>query len=397
MSKRRALVINQYAFPREYGGITRNFDMFSRLEKWGFGIISSSRHHYTGEQMTSVDERFTLVPVPAYEGNGKMRVVGWGVFAAEAFAAGLTGRLRGRGRTDLVFASSPQLLAAVSGMCLAKVLRKPFVMEVRDLWPESLVSGGALNEGSLVHRILVGVEKTLYASAHQIVVVTAGWEDHFRDLGINPDKLNVVANGADLAEFEVPETKEQLREQYGIEGFTAVFSGNHSTYVGLDLIVDAAQQLPDVNFLLIGSGSRKAWAVEEVARLALDNVRFHDQVPKDELVKLLKACDAGLHTVSPQSVFDKGMSPNKLYDYMASGLMVVSNAKEPIRDVITDDEVGAVVNPTELVEGIKRVRDADEGTRARWRDRARELMADRFSLQASARKLEAALDKAMLR
>lgn len=389
-AKHRALVINQYAFPREYGGITRNFDMFNRLKKWSFGIISSKRHHYTGEVMTSVDPRFTLVPVPAYSGNGAMRVAGWAVFAAEAFAAGLTKK------TDLVFASSPQLLAPVAGMLVAKVRRKPFVLEVRDLWPESLVSGGSLAEGSALHKILVAVEKTLYRNARQIITVTAGWEDHFASLGINPDKITVVPNGADLAEFDIAESKDELRAKHGIEGFTAVFSGNHSNYVGLDLIVEAAERLPDVNFLLIGSGSRKEWAQAEVASRGLTNLRFHDQVPKDQLVQLLSAADAGLHTVSPQSVFDKGMSPNKLYDYMASGLLVVSNAKEPLREVISDDEVGAVVDPTDLVEGIKRVRDADQATRERWLARSRELMSDRFSLEASARDLEAALDKALL-
>lgn len=391
MTKRYALVVNQYAFPREYGGITRNFDMFARLRDWSFQIISSKRHHLTGEAMSSVDKRFTLVPIPAYSGNGAMRLLGWGVFAAEAFGVGLTKRF------DVVFASSPQLLAPVAGLALATVCRKPFVLEVRDLWPESLVTGGSLKEGSALHKVLQFVEKTLYRRASQIITVTAGWEDHFRALGIDTGKLNVVPNGADLAEFDLPESKDELRREAGIDGFTAVFSGSHSNYVGLDLIVDAAEQLPDVNFLLIGSGARKAWAQEEVGRRGLANVRFHDQVPKDKMVRLLKACDVGLHTVSPQSVFDKGMSPNKLYDYLASGLMVVSNARQPLKAVITDDEVGAVVEPTELVEGIRRVRDADENTRRRWHERARELMTDRFSLDASAALLQRALDKAVKR
>jgi len=260
-----------------------------------------------------------------------------------------------------------------------------------------LVSGGALKEGSALHKVLQGLEKTIYAHARQIVVVTKGWEDHFRELGINVDKVTVVPNGADLAEYEVKESREELRKEYGISGFTAVFSGTHANYVGLDLIVDAARRLPDVNFLLVGAGARKQWAIDEVAKLRLTNVTFHDQVPKSELVRILSACDVGLHTVSPQSVFDKGMSPNKLYDYMAAGLAVVSNAKVPIRDVISDDEVGACVDPTDLVAGIERVRDADEATMKRWHERARELMANKYSLQASVDKLARVLEKALYR
>ncbi|WP_130864576.1 glycosyltransferase family 4 protein [Acidipropionibacterium timonense] len=388
---RRVTVINHYAFPPGSGGITRNFDMFSRLKGWTPHFFAADINHTSGERMSVEDPRYTLVHIPSYEGNGAKRVLGWLVFAAGAGARALVRP------ADVIFASSPQILAPAAAMAVAAVRRKPFVVEVRDLWPESLVSGGALTEGSTLHRVLVMLERTIYAHARQIVVVTKGWEDHFRELGINVDKVNVVPNGADLAEYEVAESREELRRQYGIEGFTAVFSGTHANYVGLDLIVDAAQQLPDVNFLLVGAGARKQWAVDEVARRGLSNVTFHDQVPKSELVRILKACDVGLHTVSPQAVFDKGMSPNKLYDYMAAGLAVVSNAKVPIRDVVSDDEVGACVDPEQLVTGIERVRDADEATMARWHARAHELMATSYSLQASVDRLEKVLDKALYR
>lgn len=385
------LVVNQYAFPREYGGITRNFDMFTRLKNWTPAIIATSRHHLTGETMTAVDKRFTLLPVPAYSGNGAARLVGWGVFAAEALAVGWSKK------PDLVFGSSPQLLAAVSAGLVSWLRRTPFVLEVRDLWPESLVAGGALERGSSLHKVLVEIERRLYEHADQIVVVTRGWEDHFEGLGIDVSKVNVISNGADLAEFEVAQTRDQLREEFGFTRYTCIFSGSHSPYVGLDLIVDAAEKLPDIDFVLIGSGSGKQATIDAVAEKGLTNVRFLDQMPKTEMVRVLKAGDAGLHTVSPQSVFDKGMSPNKLFDYMAAGLTVVSNARVPLRDVISDDEVGAVVEPHDLVRGIERAAQADEATVNRWHERAKQLMVERFSLQAAADKLQVVLEKAMAR
>ncbi|AZZ42868.1 glycosyltransferase WbuB [Acidipropionibacterium jensenii] len=391
MPNRRVTVINHYAFPPGSGGITRNFDMFSRLKHWTPHFYAANINHTSGQKMTVDDPRYTLVPIPQYSGNGAKRILGWVAFAAGAGARALVRP------ADVIFASSPQILAPAAAMVVAKLRRKPFVVEVRDLWPDSLVSGGAVKEGSLLHKILVGLERTIYANARQIVVVPRGWEEHFEELGINTDKLTVVPNGADLAEYEVPESRDELRSQYGISGFTAVFSGTHANYVGLDLIIDAAQKLPDVNFLLVGGGARKQWAIDEVAERGLTNVTFHDQVPKSELVRILKACDVGLHTVTPQKVFNKGMSPNKLYDYMAAGLAVVSNAKVPLRDVISDDEVGAVVDPYDLVEGISRVRDADQATRDRWHARGHDLMAHQFSLQASVNKLEAVLDKSLYR
>lgn len=387
--ERRVLVINQYAFPREYGGITRNIDMFSRLRNWKFRIISTSRNHYSGEIMRLDDPRWTLVGIPAYHGNGLQRLLGWFVFAGKATIKGL------RTRADVYFGSSPHMLAPVAALVVSTLRRKPFVLEVRDLWPESIVTAGSLREGSLVHRILVGLERHLYRRAAQIVVVTDGWEDHFAALGIDASKITVISNGADLDDYEVYASRDELRQRYGITGFTAVFAGNHSPYVGLDMIVDAAEKLPDVNFVLVGNGSRKDWARDEVAKRGLTNVDFRDPIGKPELPSLMKACDVGLHTISPQSVFDKGMSPNKLYDYMASGIPAVSNARVPLERVISDDQVGAVTEPHDLADGIARVRDADEATRQRWVDEGRRLMRDRFSLQAAADKLEIVLNKAV--
>lgn len=386
--KRRVLVVNQYAFPREYGGITRNFDMFSRLKGWQFRILSTSRNHYSGEIMHVDDPRWSLLSIPAYHGNGFRRMLGWGVFAAKATLRGLATR------ADVYFGSSPHLLAPTAAMLVAALRRRPFVLEVRDLWPESIVTGGTLRPGSTVHRILVGLETTLYRRAAQIVVVTTGWESHFESLGIDLGKITVISNGADLADYEVAETKEELRQRYGISGFTAIFTGNHSPYVGLETILDAAAQLPDVNFVCVGNGSRKAWAVEEASRRGLGNVDFRDPISKPELPKLLKACDVGLHTISPQSVFDKGMSPNKLFDYMATGIPAVSNARVPLRKVVVDDQVGAVTEPEDLASGIARVRDADTATRARWVAEGRRIMAERFSLESAAAQLEAVLDRA---
>ena len=386
---KRVLVINQYAFPREYGGITRNFDMFSRLRDWQFKILATSRNHYSGEVMVVDDKRFVLVPIPAYHGNGVMRMLGWGVFAVQTTLRGLATK------ADVYVGSSPHMLAPLSALIVAKLRRRPFVMEVRDLWPESLVTAGALREGSRLHRVLVGLERMLYRQARQIVVVTKGWEDQFEALGIDASKITIISNGADLADYEVGATREELHAKYGISGFTAVFTGNHSPYVGLDMILDAAETLPDVNFVLVGSGSKKEWAIGEASARGLANVDFRDPIGKPELPSLLKACDVGLHTISPQSVFDKGMSPNKLFDYMASGIPAVSNARVPLREVIVDDQVGAVTEPEALAEGIARVRDADDATRDRWVAEGRRLMAERFSLQAAADTLEGVLNRAL--
>lgn len=352
-------------------------------------ILASNFGHNQGTHISTTDERFRLLWVPAYKDNGSARIAGWLTFAAQAFCTGL------RTPCDVVFGSSPQILAPAAALGVAKLRHKPFVLEIRDLWPESIVTAGELKAGSAVHRVLVTLESWLYRNASRIVVVTKGWEDHIGALGGNVDHIVVVPNGTDLDDFRVDQTKEELREQYGITGWTAVFSGGHGPYVGLPLILEAAEQLPDVNFLLVGSGTQKQWAIDEAKTKGLTNVEFRDPVPKAELPRILRACDAGIHSIAPQSVFDKGMSPNKLFDYMAAGLPVVTNAKIPLSDVISDDQVGAVVDPPNLAEGIRRVLEADEQTRQRWQDFATNLLRTRFSRQAAADTLAQAFEESL--
>lgn len=383
---RRVIVMNHYAIPREVGGVTRQIDLFGRLKNWRPKILASSFGHTQGTRISTSDSRFRLLWVPSYSTNGTVRILGWGVFSVEAFIAGLGLK------ADAVFASSPHLLTALSGLALAKVRGLPFILEVRDLWPESIVTAGEMNEGSLIHKALVTLEGMLYRHADRIVVVTKGWEEHFASFGVDPSKVVVVPNGTELSDFDVAQSREELRREYRIEGYTAVFAGAHGPYVGLPLILDAAEQLPDINFLLIGSGSQKDAAIADARRRGLNNVEFRDPIPKSELPRLLKACDVGIHSISPQSVFDKGMSPNKLFDYLAAGLPTVTNARVPLRDVVSDDEVGSVVDPQNLVDGLRRVRAADPDTLSRWRRFAVEMMSTRYSRASASDRLEQTLD-----
>lgn len=384
--QRPVIVMNQYALPRDLGGGTRHIDLFGRLEKWRPTLIATSYSHIERKKIHTDDKRFVMVPGMPYSHNGPARMIGWVQYTVEAFFAGL------RRPAAVVYGSSPQLLAPFGSLALATVKRVPFVLEVRDLWPESIVAAGSLREGSTLHRILVKMEKFLYQRADRIVVVTDGWQDHMRSLGIDPAKMVVVPNGTELSDFVVDEPRDLLRSEYGIDGFTAIFAGAHGKKDGIDLIVEAARKVPDVNFLLIGGGPMKEPMRQRAEELGLTNIEFRDAIPKSQLPRLLKACDLGLHVVSPLPVFDKGMSPNKLFDYLAAGLPVVSNARYPLRNVITDDQVGIMVDPDGLAEGIQQARQADRPTLERWQQNATQLMEERYSRSTAAKTLEDVLD-----
>lgn len=384
---RRVTVVNQFAAPHGVVGPTRNVDIFSRTPRWAPHFIGANFAHHAKERLSTDDPRFTLVWVPTYTRNDIRRLLGWFVYSAQAT---VVAALR---PAEVVYGSSPHLLNPVCALVAARLRGRPYVCEVRDLWPDSLVSAGGVAEGSTVHKILVRLEKGLYNQAERVVTVV-DWSPHFRDLGLDPTGLlEVIPNGTEPDDFHVEEDREELRREFGIHGTTAVFTGSHGHKDGIDLIVNAAERCPEVNFLLVGEGGDKQANVEEAARRGLTNIEFRDPIPKSQIPRLLAACDIGLHVVAPIPVFDKGMSPTKLFDYMAMGMPVVTNARTPLSRVIADDEIGAVTDPDDIASGVRRVAAADEETRRRWREREAELMASTYSRTAAGRRMAEVLDE----
>jgi len=380
---KHVLVLNQFALPRTEGGGTRHVDLFGRLTDWQPLIVAGDRNHYSQQRFATTDGRFLLVRLPRQRGGGLARLFSWLAFALQGFVVAV-----GRRDVDLIFGSSPQPLAALSGLLAARVRRVPFILELRDLWPESMLSAGKLREGGLAHRALARLERHLVRSADQIVCVTGGWERYLTQLGTTPECITVIHNGTEPVDFRTSQTRQQLRRLHRIEGFTAVFAGAHGEKDGIDLILDAAQALPDVNFLLVGSGPVKAQAISRASAQGLANVSFRESVPKSDLAGLLRACDVGIHAVTPLDVFEHGMSPNKLFDYLAAELPVVSNAAGPLRRIMMDGECGRLGGPRSLPECIDAVRSASCADRVAWSRRGLEILEQRFSRTAASGRLE---------
>lgn len=379
---RRVLVLNQYALPRSEPGGTRHVELFGRLDDWDFLIVSGNRNHYTQNRFNSADPHFRTVRVPPLGYSARSRVTTWVTWSLGAAVASLKGP-----RPDVVYASTPHLLAPLVGACVARACRVPLIVEVRDLWPESMVAAGLLRRGSTTYWALRALEAIAMRAADHVVVVTSGWEQHLSELGVASDRVTVIPNGADPADFLVADgVRERVRTELGLEQFTAVFAGAHGPKDGLEHIMDAAAQVSDVDFLLVGDGSAKAAAINRCEREGLNNVRFLDPVSKDKLPRILAAADAGIHSVSPLPVFQLGMSPNKVFDYLAAGLPVVSNAGQPVHKLIGTHESAYVGSPGSLIEGLRYVRSLSEDPHLR-RQRAPELIGD-FSRESSARRLQ---------
>lgn len=388
--KRRVLVLNHFAVPRSGAGGTRHVELFGRLVNWDYTLIAADRNLFTRQRFARAGSMLT-VPTTPYRSNGILRILNWASYAVGAFVRGLLIR-----RVDLVYASSPHLLTGLAGWAVARIRRAPFVVEVRDLWPEVLVAMRRIEPTSRLFRLLHRLEVFLYRAADRIVVLAAGSAAAISSLGIAGDKITLIPNGAEPADFAVSASREALRERFGFTEMVFLYAGAHGPANGLDLLVDAAQEiqsvLPNVRFVLVGDGPIKPQLQRRVEFEHVLNVRFMDPVPKADMPELLAAADVGVHVLADVPLFRYGVSPNKLFDYMAAGLPVLTNCPGEVADTVEAARCGVAVQPDEIAQGVGIIATAAPDQLSDWGRAARSYMAETHSRQLLARLLENTLD-----
>lgn len=389
---RRVLVLNHFAAPIDAPGGTRHVELFSRLPGWEALVIASDRNYLTRRTLRHNETTYRTVWSSPYWDSAASRVVNWTSFAATSFVAGLWW-----GRVDVVYASSPHLLAGLTGWGLARIRRARFVLEVRDLWPRVLVEMGQLQERSLLYRTLCRLADSLYRRADVVVVMAKGVEACLADDGVDPSRLRFIPNGADPEDFTPAEGRDALRRQFGLDGVVVVYAGAHGPANGLDAVLDAARELrselPDVRFLLVGDGVAKKELVTRARDEGLDNVEFRPPVPKTQMRKLLAAADVGLHVLADVSLFRFGVSPNKLFDYMAAGLPVITNTGGEVAALVEEAGAGLAVAPGGIADGVRTIVGAGPDGMAAWGRAARAFVARHHSRSSLAEQLANLLDE----
>ena len=312
-----------------------------------------------------------------------LRALDFASFAVTGFFAGLAQR------ADIIVATSPQLLTAVSGHFLSRVKRRPWVFEVRDLWPESITAVGAMKEG-VVLRLLRRLERRLYQSAERIVTVTEPMRMRLTERGVPEEKLGVVPNGADLTRLLPRLASTDLAARLELEGkFVVGYVGTHGFAQGLEVVVKAASLINDrnIHFLFVGEGARREYLVELAARLNVQNATFVRGVPSDIAVEYLALADAIVVPLKNSTLFD-GALPSKIFEAAAMEKPLLLSAKGLSSDVVREYHAGIVVepeNPQALAAAVRRLhqdktlRDSfRSGCRALARQYNRETLANRM-------------------
>jgi glycosyltransferase involved in cell wall biosynthesis len=287
--------------------------------------------------------RTWLWPLPNRKAHERIR--NYTSFCVSAAVSGLALH-----RPDVVIATSPQLLCALSGWWLAWWKRVPFVFEVRDLWPESLAAVGAGSEGTSLHRTLGAIAGFLYRRSDRIVVVSPAFKDHLmRHWNVPAAKISIVENGVETDLFRLDPAAPEVRKQLKLEGrFLICYIGTMGNAHGLETLIAAAEELqtalPNAIFLLIGEGAEKKRIVELAAARGLTNIQFLGQQPRERIPAYVSAADLCLVMLKKTELF-KTVIPTKLLEYMACERPVIVAVDGQARQIVEEAGAGVFVEP----------------------------------------------------
>lgn len=400
----RIWIVNHYALPPgSSGGPTRHLGLSRELVRRGHEVtvITSAYDHYTRRDHRNVGSRtltelidgvtYAWVPTPPYDAVAR-RGLNMLVFALRAVRYG---RRLGTTAPDVVIGSSPHLLTGLAAKRLARRFRVPFVFEVRDIWPASLVDLGPIGTTHPLIRVLVSLERHLYRTAAHVIVVPPRASEHVAVNGGTLSRISTLPNGFDLRNRPRPAPVARHRAH-----FSVVYAGTVGLANGLEVVVDAAAAIQrrgvgDIRFRIVGAGPERGALADHIDATGVGSlVSLEEPVPSDTIPQLLAEADACLLVLRPSPVFRWGISPTKLFDYMAAARPVVSAVDAP-DDASIDAGAGircAAGNAEALADTVLALRAMTPDERDAMGERGRAHVEAYYSFEALAARLEACLD-----
>lgn len=248
---------------------------------------------------------------------------------------------------DMVIATSPQFFCGIGGYLFSRLKKLPFILEVRDIWPESIVAVGALTNRRLI-RIFERIEKTLYRNAKKIVVVTESLKSIISRKGIPREKIFVIKNGVDLSFFQPHNLNNRKLKKLDLgEKFVISYIGTIGMAHALDQVLRVAEKLRsmrDIVFLLVGSGAKREILVREKERKKLDNVIFMKKQPRHLIPSFYNISDACLVTLKKSPLF-KAVIPSKIFEIMAMAKPIILGVDGEARQIVEKARAGIFVEP----------------------------------------------------
>lgn len=360
---RRLWVFNHYASAPDRGVGTRHFDLAeaSAALGWQTTIFASGFSHFSGteERLSGLQLRrrerigstdFVWLRTLPYRGNDWRRAANMLTYAVLALAT-----QQFMQRPDIIVGSTVHPFAALAAMLAARMRRVPFIYEIRDLWPQTLVDMGRIRPTGATARALYAVERRLVLGADAVVSLLPDATAYLAERGLPTHHVVHIPNGTriDAAPGAIPPSISAiLGRAHGDGHLVAAYAGVHGDINRLDVLVHAARRCIDlgvpIEVLLIGDGPEKASLRALAASVGATNVTFHDSVPKKDIRAVLSAVDILVFHLADTPVLKFGISSNKLFDYLAAGRPIVFACRSG-NDPVADADAGVSVEPDDPV------------------------------------------------
>jgi glycosyltransferase involved in cell wall biosynthesis len=272
-------------------------------------------------------------------------------------------------RTDVVISTSPQFFCGIAGYFVSRLKRAPWILEIRDLWPESIVTVGALRP-SRATRLLEWLEGFAYRKADRIVSVTDSFVERIAAKCDDPGKIVVIKNGVDLDFYRPGQPDRRLAREIGVEGrFVAAYVGTHGMAHGLGTILRAAERLKhreDIVFVLVGDGAERERLLREKQQLGLDNVLMLGQLPKDQMPRVWAITDVSLVLLRNQPLFERVL-PSKVFEGMGAAKPIILGVRGESQRLVEASGGGLCIEPEnaeELADAVTYLADDQPNCRA---------------------------------
>lgn len=286
--------------------------------------------------------------ISANEGFAK-RIIDFMSFAFMAFWAGLFKK------TDVIVATSPQFFTTWAAETLSVLKRKPWVFELRDIWPESIKAVGAISGDSKIFKMLEKIELWLYKRSKMVVSVTESFKENLIKRGIVGEKIKVVRNGANLERFSKREKDPTLLDKLGLQNkFVVGYVGTHGMAHKLDFILNSWPSDESMHLMFMGDGAEKSKLQDLAKKLNLQNVTFLDSVVKDEVPDVLSLMDVSLVPLKKSDLF-KTVIPSKIFENSAMQIPILLGVEGESAGIINKYGAGLCFEPENKDDFLKQL------------------------------------------
>lgn len=396
---KKILIVNFHGYPPGKSKWTRHYDLSKELVKKGYevNIVGSSYLYDLDKQNENLEieeydgVKYHKINNRNFSGNIE-RILVYISFMIKTYFY-----CKNRIKSDVVIGSSPDLFTGISCYFLSKFYKCPFVFEVRDIWPETWVEMGALTKKSPIYWFFRLTEIFIYKKADRIIGLFPGLYLHTDKNKIDRDKVIWISNGVDLELFDRNSNNQNCQIDFDKNYFNIVYTGAIGKANVLHNLIEVAQKLNKNNkkimINIVGKGPLEKELIEKSKDI--DNIKFWGMVDKYEIPNLLKKSDALVVLMKKGDFYKYGISLNKIYEYMASGKLIIFSGNIAF-DFIKENDLGISImaeDVKKIYEAVIKVYEMNESDRNYYTTRARRYVEDNFEIKKLAEKLIIEIEK----